>query len=358
MIPDLARHGIVALTAVMLAGGSLSLSQPRAANVFPPVAIGVPSVAEDLSFATVPVMSPAADLTAVGPWGPIPVRDGELHVPLQLRDGEPQTVSLGLSASGAVLGEIQLRYYSSAYYRSLGTPHPGVILLFTTLPRVGAPQWAPGTPTNRPPEDSLAVDVDRWNGARAGADLPAPSAERDEQIRRLFMSMSERNTADEVCAEVPAGIDVFDHVVDGTCSVACHGYARVVRDVLRSSGTPARVISLGATRTTLANGLVVQASEGHQTTEGWDGTRWVWVDGTLGVLRALGPDGTVLSVEEVVTALADPATRDDLSFIRLDAASDKWVTRSYAEQDDAFKTSVTSLFTADKVLSIPDDGRG
>lgn len=360
MIGDQLRRGFVAIFVALVSIGGFTVSEPLAATAELPVAVGPLSVSREMSLATIPIASAAVDLTASGPDGPLPIREGVLHVPLRLGDEDRQTVMVTLSASRAPLGDLEIRYYPRAYYRALASPQPGAILMFTTLPRTGSLRVATGTPTDLPPAESLAVDLPRWTDARRSGELPSATLARDEQIRRLYRQM-ERGNDDSIgtlCDEGLSGIAAYEQVSAGRCSVQCYGYARILRDFLRSGGTPARVVSLGAGVMTLPNEVRVQSSEGHQTTELWDGTAWAWVDGTLGVLRALGPDGTSLSTADAIAALSDPETRDQIRFTRLDPVTGTWVTRSYGEQDEAFKIALAGTLTADKVLSIPNGGRG
>jgi hypothetical protein len=360
MSTDWLRRGGVTLSVALTLAVCIGASAPRAAAVAPPVAVGQLSVSPDMSLATVPIASAAVDLTATGPDGPLPILGGALHIPLRLGDHDRQTVRVGLNASGVPLGDLEIRYYPRAYYRALASQQPGAILMFTTLPRTGSLRVATGTPTDLPPAESLAVDLPRWTDARRAGELPPATLDLDEQIRRLYRQMERENddSIGRLCDERLSGIAAYEQVRAGECSVQCYGYARLLRDFLRSGGTPARVISLGAGVTTLPNEVRVQSSEGHQTTELWDGTGWSWIDGTLGVLRAVGPDGSSLSTAEAVAALADPQARDEIRFTRLDPATGTWVTTTYREQDEAFKILLAGTLTPDKVLSIPNGGRG
>src|SRR5918999_49653 len=92
-------HGIVAFALVIATAGALSLSQPLARDVAPPVSVGLPSVADDLSEARIPIASAAVDLAARGADGSMAIRDGVLHVPLRLSGHGRQTVEITLSAS-------------------------------------------------------------------------------------------------------------------------------------------------------------------------------------------------------------------------------------------------------------------
>src|ERR687895_1431777 len=94
-------HGIVALAVAVTAAGVLSLSQPLARDVAPPVTVGLPSVTDDLTEARIPIASAAVDLAARGADGSIAIRDGVLHVPLRLSGRGRQTVEVTLIASGA-----------------------------------------------------------------------------------------------------------------------------------------------------------------------------------------------------------------------------------------------------------------
>lgn len=360
MIPSCLRRWSAAASVALVIVAGLAVSDPRADDVSHPVAVGLPSVSPDMSVASIPIVSAAVDVAARGPDGPLPIRGGVLEVPLRLADDGRQTVTVALNASGGALGQLEIRYYPRSYYRALASPQPGVVLIFTTLPRTGSPQFAHGTDADRPPADSLEVDLVRWTDARRAGELPPATLDRDEQIRRLYLRMGRDNddSIGRLCDEGLPGMTAYEQVTAGSCSVQCFGYARILRDFLRSGGTPARVISLGAVKTTLPNEVLVQSSEGHQTTELWDGTGWALVDGTLGVLRAIGPDGTSLSTAETVAALSDPEARDAIRFTRLDPVTGTWVTRGYGEQDEPFKILLAGTLTADKVLSIPNGGRG
>jgi hypothetical protein len=230
----------------------------------------------------------------------------------------------------------------------------------TTLPRTGELTFGDGTGVALVPSESLQVDQQRWSHARGVGDMPAATLGRDEQIRRLYLAFNRQNdtSIDQLCDEELPGIDAYYKMSAKKCFVWCTGYSRMLRDLLRSGGTPARLIDLTAFSATLPGDVLVQSSEGHQTTELYDGTRWVWIDPSFRVLRALDPNGRSMSAAETIAALSNSKTRDNVMFTRLDSASGDWITRSYRDQDEGFRISLASNFTPDKLLSIPNGGRG
>jgi hypothetical protein len=217
-----------------------------------------------------------------------------------------------------------------------------------------------GVSDDPPGRPSLRVDRERWAEARLLGVMPPATLDRDEQLRQLLVRLQEGNrpSVGRLCDETRPGLDTYRRVSAGECFIWCTGYSRIIRDFLRSAGVPSRLIDLSPQVVTLDGGVTVQSSEAHQTTEQWDRDRWVWIDGTMGVLRALDPDGNALSTRQVVAALGSTPTRDALRFVRLDPAYGGWSVRSYQDQDDPFRLTLAATLTPDKIMAIPNGGFG
>jgi hypothetical protein len=363
------RLGMAVLVVGLLGGTSAAaiLSEPDER-----VSVGHLEVAPDLSEARIALAS-SAPLRATGPNGPLEIRDEVLRVPLDFTAEGQQIVrvvfepvpstpigTLRKLALGDRLGSIEIKYYPRSLYNTLGSPQQGTLLMFTTLPRLGEPRLGEGFGAKVDPRESLVVKGDGWAEARRAGQVPDSAVSFDEQIRRLYLRFNELNdpAVGRLCDESLPGIDTYHSMASGSCFVWCTGYSQIMRDFLRFGGMPARLINLTAQSTVLPNEILVQSSEGHQTLEVWDGSNWVWIDGTLRVLRAVGADGRPLSTHEVILAVARPETRETLLFTRLDQTSGNWVTKRFRDQDEDFRIGLASTITPDKLISIPRDGRG
>jgi len=308
------------------------------------------SVAADLSSALVG-LDGAGGIVFDGPSGTIqPDASGNLDIPLGFGSAtQPTTVTV--SVHDAPSDVIEVSFYPAQYYASIGIDSGGVVDLYTTLPRADNPERSesPAQPTGA----TLAVDQTAWDqlspqvGFVAGAPL-------DDQVRQLYLDFDRYNdpTVGSVCDTNLTGIAAFEAIADHTCYVACTGLADITRDFVRSLGTPSRYISLGGPSSYLASGVLVEWSESHDTTEVWLDGQWQWLDPTLQVLRAMGPDGRVLTLEEVMDALSNTATRGQLSFTRLDPQTDAWVTLGYDQEDATFQYELTDYLSADKIMLI------
>ena len=251
-----------------------------------------------------------------------------------------------------------MSYYPIDYYRSIGSDQSGAILLFTTLPRTNNP--ARQKPDPRPPTAFLDVEQQRWTDARAAGAIPRATDPEDEQIRQLFVQFDELNDPGigKFCSDSMTGIDTYWAMANHTCFTWCSGYSRILREFLRSAGIPARYEGLSANVTVLSNGVIVQSSEGHATVEMWSNGHWRWVDPTFQVLRAVDAGGQELSANGVIEALANPATRDEVRFTRLDPTTGLWGTLPYSAEDQQFKDSLARFMSADKTIIVPNGGQG
>lgn len=315
------------------------------------------SVSDDMSSATVDLLN-ADGVSASGPDGPLRVGSGgALRIPLpSARVTQPATVTVNLTDVPA--GMLQVSYYPAAYYQSIGSDLKGYVILFSTLPR--ADNTARHEPDSLPPADFLDVNQQAWTDARSTGVIPPTTDPMDEQIRRLFGQFDGLNdpSLGNLCPDSGAGIDTFGAMADHTCFVWCTGYSRILRDALRSAGTPARYVGLAAVATVLSNGVKVQSSEEHATVEMWANGHWRWVDSTFRVLRAVGADGQELTANGVIEALANPTTRDTVRFTRLDPTTGQWRTLAYPAEDPQFKDALARYWSADKTFFIPNGGRG
>jgi Transglutaminase-like superfamily len=313
------------------------------------------SVSDDLSSATVDLLN-ADGVSASGPDGPLPMGSrGELQIPLHFGGvTKPETVTVSLAGlSGDTL---QVSYYPSDYYRSIGSDQSGTVILFTTLPRADNPvRQEPDLPSAT---DSVDVQQQRWTDARYVGSVPPATGPTDEQIRQLFLQFDDLNDPGigKFCSDSMTGIDTYWAMANHTCFTWCSGYSRILRDFLRSAGVPARYVGLSAAVTVLSNGVLVQSSEGHATVEVWSNGHWRWVDPTFRVLRAVDADGQELSAGGVIEALANPATRDALRFTGLDPTTGLWQTRAYSAQDEQFRDNLARYMSADKIIVVSGGG--
>lgn len=323
----------------------------------PGVIVASFSVTDDLSTALVGLIN-ARDVTFVAQRGSISADGkGTLRIPLDFSSAtEPATVTV--SVSGEPSDVLQVNYYPARYYRSIGIDSAGVIDLYTTLPRSN--NEARREDTSPPTQASLTVDQVAWDQVRAQDGFPAAGAPLDDQIRQLYIDFDELNdpSAGTVCASAMTSSAMYSAISLHTCYVICTGYARITDDFLRSLETPARYISLGGIYSYLRNGVLVESSESHDTTDTWVDGEWQWLDPTLRVLRATGPDGRIITLDAVMQALSDASTRSELSFTRLDPATDEWQTLSYGDEDEAFRYELSDYLSADKIMAIGNGGAG
>jgi hypothetical protein len=317
----------------------------------PGVVVASFSITADLSTALVGLID-AEDVTFVGPGGSIGADGtGTLRIPLDfgLATG-PTSVTVSVSDEPAEL--VQVNYYPAQYYRSMGIASAGVIDLYTTLPRSnnGARKEDTSPPTGAPP----AVDQAEWGQLLAQDGFPTAQASLDDQIRQLYIQFDELNdpNAGTVCAGTMTGIEMYSAISLHSCYVTCTGYAQITDAFLGSLETPARYISLGGPYSYLPDGVLVESSESHDTTDMWVNGEWQWLDPTLRVLRATGPDGLPLTLDAVIQALSDASTRTDISFTRLDPATDEWQTLSWNDEDAAFRQDLSDFLSADKIMLV------
>jgi hypothetical protein len=102
----------------------------------------------------------------------------------------------------------------------------------------------------------------------------------------------------------------------------------------------------------LSDGVLVESSESHDTTNMWVNGEWQWLDPTLRVPRATGPDGLPLTLDAVIQALSDASTRTYLSFTRLNPTTDEWQTLSWGDEDAAFRQDLSDYLSADKIMLV------
>jgi hypothetical protein len=308
------------------------------------------SVAADLSSAVVS-LDGAGGIVFDGPSGRIqPDASGNLAIPLGFGSAtQPTTVTVRVHDAPSDV--IQVSFYPAQYYASIGMDSGGVVDLYTTLPRADNPERSESTaePTNA----TLAVDQTAWDQLSAQFGFAA-GASLDDQVRQLYLDFDSFNdpAVGTVCDTNLTGIAAFEAIANHTCYVECTGLADITRDFLRSLATPSRYISLGGPSSYLDSGVMVEWSESHDTTEIWLDGQWQWLDPTLQVLRAMGPYGRVLTLEEVMNALSNSATRSELSFTRLDPEMETWVTLGYDQEDATFQYELTDYLSADKIMLI------
>jgi hypothetical protein len=84
----------------------------------------------------------------------------------------------------------------------------------------------------------------------------------------------------------------------------------------------------------------------------WVNGEWQWLDPTLRVLRATRPDGSTLTLDALMQALSDQSTRSEVSFTRLNPATDEWQTLPWADEDAVFKQELSGYLSADKIMLI------
>jgi len=340
------------------AESTLSPTPPRPppSIIEPDVIVTTFSVSDDMSIAEVGLEN-ASGVTFTASNGNLQAgTDGSLAIPLGFASAT-QPVSVSVSVQGFPQGVMRVDYYPAAYYASVGVDSEGVILLFTTLPRTDNKNRL--ELISPPTSASLIVDAATWQATRAQRDFAPKGMDLDEQIRELYLQYDQLNGQSDIeCGTNLDGATAFHNMAAGRCSVWCTGYARMTRDFLRSVNVPARYISLGGPSGYLPNGVLVESSEAHVTTDMWVDHTWQWVDATFGVLKATGPDGKVLTLDGVMQLLSDQATRDEISFTRLDPSSEQWKTLTYEQEDDAFKQDLASFLSADKNMVIGNEGAG
>lgn len=351
---------VAALLCVMAGSAAAApvrdLAGARKPSQAAPIVAGF-SVSNDLSDATVVLLN-AGGLAASGPDGPLSVdTQGALRIPLHFEGvSEPSTVTV--TFAGVASGDLEVSYYPRAYYQGIGVDSNGTVLLFTTFSRIANSRS--GEQVDLPPAESLDIDEQRWTDARYVGALPPASEAFEEQIRRLYIQFDELNDpgVKRLCADSMTGIDTYWAMTNRTCYVWCSGYSRILSGFLRSINIPARMVSLSADVGVLPGGIVVQSSEGHASVEMWVGGQWQWVDPTFRLLLAADSNGRPLTIEAVTSDLTNPAVKDTLRFTRLDPATNGWTTLSYRDEDQEFKDDLARYLSADKLITVPNGGRG
>jgi hypothetical protein len=340
------------------AGSTLSRIPPKPSLsiIEPDVIVTTFSVSDDMSMAEVGLEN-ASGVTFTASNGKLQAgTDGSLAIPLGFASAT-QPASVSVSVQGFPQDVIRVDYYPASYYASVGVDSEGGIDLFTTLPRADNKNRV--ELISPPTSASLIVDPATWQGIRAQWGFAPKGMALDEQIRELYLQYDQlnRQSSDE-CPTYLDGSTTFTDMAAGRCSVWCTGYARMTRDFLRSVDVPARYISLGGSYVYLPNGVMAESSEAHNTTDMWVDHTWQWLDATFGVLKATGPDGKVLTLDGVMQLLGDQATRDEISFTRLDPSTEQWKTLTYEQEDDAFKQDLASFLSSDKKMIIGNTGAG
>ena len=345
LFPGLGRNSVAA------SGTAPSPSVPAASGGGSGVVVASFSVTDDLSTALVGLIG-AEGVTFVGPGGSIGADGtGTLRIPLDFGPATgPTTVTVSVSDEPAEL--VQVNYYPAQYYQSMGIDSAGVVDLYTTLPRSN--NAARKEDTSPPTGAPSAVDQVEWAQLLAQGGFPAAQASLDDQIRQLYIRFDEVNDPNvgTVCAGTMTGIDMYSAASLHICYVTCTGYAQITDAFLGSLETPARYISLGGPYAYLPDGVLVESSESHDTTDMWADGEWQWLDPTLRVLRATGPDGLILTLDQVMQALSEASTRTELTFTRLNPATDEWQALSWGDEDAAFKQNLSDYLSADKIMLV------
>jgi hypothetical protein len=333
---------------VAASGTSPAPSQLAGAGQGPGVVVASFSVTDDLSTAVVGLMN-GQNVTFVGPQGQIEADGaGMLRIPLDFRSATGPT-AIAVSAAGRPADVIQVNYYPAQYYRSIGIDSAGVIDLYTTLPRSNNGARSEDTSA---PQVSPSTGQAAWDQIRAQDGFPNAEASIDDQIRQLYISFDQLNDpeVETVCGGTMTGIELYSAITLHSCYVACTGYAVITDSFLDSLEIPARYISLGGPYSYLPDGVLVESSESHDTTDMWVGGEWQWLDPTLRVLSAAGPDGSTLTLDALMRALSDSSSRSTLSFTRLNPATNEWQTLSWGDEDAAFRADLSGYLSADKIM--------
>jgi hypothetical protein len=356
ILSQMGRGAIVLASMLAVASATMPVPPREPAASAIPVVAGF-SVSDDLSVATIDLLH-AAGALATGPHGSLLVGDdGKLRIPLDFAGAtEPTTVTV--SFPGVSSGNLRVTYYPSEYYQTIGAPSQGTIVLFTTLPRSPNPE-APES-SDLSPAESLYVHQQRWIDARYVGALPSPLDPLDEQIRQLYVQFDELNDPSiaRLCDDSMTGIDTYWGMASNSCYVWCSGYARITRGFLRSIGLGARLVGLSAEVGFVGRGILVQSSEAHTTVDVWLDGQWQWIDPTFRLLRVADASGRALTIDGAIRDLADPSTRGTLRFTRLDPTTHQWATLAYLEEDQQFKRNLASYMSGDKLVNVPNDGRG
>jgi hypothetical protein len=317
----------------------------------PGVVVASFAVTDDLSMALVGLLN-ARDVTFAGPQG-VMEADGTGMLRIPLGFGSPTgPTTVTVSASGDPADVIEVNYYPAQYYRSIGIESAGVIDLYTTLPRSN--NGARSEDTSPPTAVSPVAGQVAWDQVRVQDGLPDARASLDDQIRQLYIRFDELNDPEvgTVCAGSMTGVELYSAISLRSCYVACTGYAVITDAFLDSLEIPARYVSLGGSYSYLPDGVLVESSESHDTTDMWVNGEWQWLDPTLRVLRATRPDGSTLTLDALMQALSDQSTRSEVSFTRLNPATDEWQTLPWADEDAVFKQELSGYLSADKIMLI------
>ncbi len=348
------RSAALVLLGVVLALGYLASPVRTAAQAasLRQLAAGSLTVSDDLATARIEIAAGSGGYVTY-PAGTLPIDATGFTVNLDFdpRDPGPQELQLGVHA-GARVGEIDLRFYSAAYYSHIGAPQPGVLLMATSLPRI--PSISSSYSTDAPSRTaSTSPSARLWAAARARGEVPLVTNDVATSAAQLLLKVNAvGNAAASECSDHLSGFETFESVVTQSCWVWCTGNAIMMRGFLRSAGVPARVTFLQPVMSTLSNGVLVEASEAHATVEWWNGRAWQWIGPTYGVVRAADSRGAPLSVPELVRDLADPAARSGLVFTRVDLATGRLQTLDFASEDAAFREHLLLDFSADKTITI------
>jgi hypothetical protein len=338
-------------SSVLVSGTLPGLSAIATPGGGPEVVVTTFSVTDDLALALVGLVN-AQGVTFVGPRGLLgPDGTGTLRIPLDFGQATAPA-SVTVSVSGVPADVLQVNYYPAQYYRSIGIDSAGAIDLSTTLPRSNnGARWEDASP---PTEALSTLGWTAWDPVPALDAVPVTEASLDDQVRQLYVDFDEVNdpAVGTVCADTMTGNEMYSAVSLHSCYVTCTGYSLITDAFLGSLQTPARYISLGGRYSYLADGVLVESSESHDTTDMWANGEWQWLDPTLRVLAAIGPDGSTLTLDGLMRALSNQSTRGALSFTRLNPATDEWQTLPWAAEDAGFRQDLSDYLSADKIMLI------
>ena len=294
-------------------------------------------------------------ISVSGPTGMSLVKGDVARVPLAFVDSDVVQEASYIVGSDGRVGRLTLSYYSRAYYESIGAnTQPPALILSTDLPRTQRLTGSPGIDAAPSRADAFSPWAAAWDVARASGSIPTVEAGFRAAVGQLYAWFDAHNVegSGPLCDASLSGYQTMAGVLSGACWVWCTGYAHILRGFLRSEGIPARAITLLPSITTLSDGVVVQSSDAHTTTEWWDGARWRWISPTFRVLGATDATGDPLSVRALIAALADPSARAGLSFTVWGGDTRAWVVAPFAQLDPALQDALGRYFTTDKRLSL------
>jgi hypothetical protein len=265
---------------------------------------------------------------------------------------------------------IQIEYYPGLPVRAAsGKLAKGMVQIVSDLPRgaqsvgfLDTPRILGGAPSNwqiagLPIALSNLTTKSSSNPNYKLASLREPKSEEFEGRLALFLNFIHGSGGLLRACTSAVGMSILKEMNEQSCFVGCSGYSVMLRDYLRMSGIPARVIVLTPRQLVLADNRILQYSEGHTTVEAYVEGRWILIEPTVKALRFIDVDGHPMGTAELISAYWHPKTRGSIR-VRQVGEDGSLSTVSLKQAKPRIRELLRRYLTQDKSIAIAFDGRG